>query len=335
MLVIRQALEKDVYDLLELAHLAGKGMTSLPTHQPTMEKKIRQSMESFSRTASDENDMFFLVMEDTQINSVVGTASIYAHTGVSQAFYAYRLMTLTHHSHSLSKNVNSDILLLTNDYSGCSEVASLFVHPDYRGNGAWLAASRYVLMGLFPHRFAEDVIAEVRGVTNKHGESPVWNAIGKHFFQMSFEEADSLCGVCSNQFITELMPKHPIYTQLLPKTASNALGKPHHSSKKALKFLENEGYHYEKVVDIFDGGPILRAKISSLKSVQGLRTLRPERCEFENNLTTNAIVANTTLHDFRAIKTQTSFEKKSLKINTSALDHLHTNQNDALCALPL
>src|SRR3546814_13187641 len=72
---------------------------------------------------------------------------------------------------------------------------------------------------------------------------------------MSFQEADSFNALHGNQFIADLMPKHPIYTALLRDDARAAIGQVHDSGKPALAMLEAEGFRYDGYIDIFDGGP--------------------------------------------------------------------------------
>lgn len=300
MLIIRPVQADDLQDLLELAVKAGKGMTSLPEDPDTLSAKIQKSIDSFNRREAHDDDFFWLVMEDLDRKKVVGTSGVYARTGTRQAFYAYRLISQNHHSHTLDKQVRSEILQLSNDYTDCSEVGTLFLDPDYRGNGHWLAKCRYLLMAQFPERFAPYVIAELRGWSDENGRSPFWEAIGRHFFEMDFDEADTLCGVGSNQFITELMPKHPIYTRLLPQEAQDVIGKPMDAGRRAMELLEEEGFMYDKVVDIFDAGPILRAKVDQLKTIkkmdQGLAAVSDERM-----LTSPTMIATSSLRHFRVI----------------------------------
>lgn len=330
MLVIRPVRESDISALLVLANKVGKGMTSMPSSEEAMGKKIQSSCASFSRPAASLDDFFLTVLEDTSSGKVIGTASVHARTGSRQAFYAYRVMPVTHYSHSLEKQVRSDLLHLTNDYTDCSEVGSLFVDPDHRGNGRWLAASRYLLMGEFPERFAKYVIAELRGIIDDHDKSPFWEAIGKQFFQMEYEHADALCGTGSNQFITELMPKHPIYACLLPAEARAAIGAPNKDSRRAMDFLLEEGYDFENVVDIFDGGPILRAKVENLKSVRNI-------VEGKANIVDadiageERIVANVSLANFRVIKTAITVNPENeISISASAAKALEVDTGDAL-----
>jgi len=302
-LLVRPVRESDLDDVLQLARQAGQGMTSLPADRFALEERIRRSVASFARDHQHDDDFFLLVMEDQARQKVVGTAAIFAHTGADQAFYAYRLMTVMHYSHSLDKRVRCQLLHLTNDYSGCSEVGALFIDPDYRGNGHWLARARYVLMGLYPHRFAESVIAELRGWVDEHGNSPFWDAIGAHFFDMNYKQADALCALGSNQFITELMPRHPIYTRLLPESALAVIGKPASAGQRAKQLLEQEGFRFEDVVDIFDAGPLMHARLDELRSVQSIRKVE---CTVKDNPVvrpedTPLVLANPDWHQFRLI----------------------------------
>ncbi len=330
MLVIRPVAHRDLNDLLDLAHKAGKGMTSLPPCPDSLTKSIQASIDSFARTELHPDDYFLLVMEDLDNQKVVGTAGVYSQTGARQAFYAYRLMSLTHYSHSLDKQTRSETLHLTNDYTDCSEVGTLFLDPDYRGNGHWLSKARYLLMGQFQQRFQSHVIAELRGWVDDEEQSPFWNAIGQNFFEMDFETADKLCGTGSNQFITELMPKHPIYTSMLPSEAREVIGKPNSAGLRAMELLEDEGFVYDKVVDIFDGGPLLKAKISSLRSVRRIDQGMAKTTE-EKILTEPTLVATASLQDFRVVFTRVARSGDgSVKLKAKDLKALNTQEGALL-----
>ena len=300
MLVVRPAQSSDLDDLIRLAKKAGKGLTSLPDDRAAMTSKIEGSVASFSREARSDSDHFLFVLEDISCAKVVGTAAIFVRTGARQAFYAYRVQKMVKHSHCLDMQVEDFLLQLTNDYSGCSEVGTLFLDPEYRGNGRLLTKTRYLFMGLFQSRFENEVIAEMRGWNDSSGNTPFWEAIGRKFFKMSFEEADRLCGVGTNQFITELMPRFPIYGSLLSSEACECIGKPHDDGVAAKVLLEREGFDFEGVVDIFDGGPMLRAKVENLKTVQRSREFRVTDIEAEGAKEA-MLISNGSFKNFRVI----------------------------------
>lgn len=322
MLVVRPVKHSDLDDLLLLSIKAGPGMTSFPSDAAVLQKNIELSKNSFQRKESAAEDFFWLALEDLDKQKVVGCAAIFATTGHRQAFYAYRLISLSHHSHALNRQVQVDMLQLTNDYTGCSEVGTLFIDPDYRGNGHWLARSRYLLMGLYPQRFASHVIAELRGRVDKRGYCPFWEGLAKHFFQMEFSEADRLCGIGSNQFITELMPRQPIYTCLLPQSARDAIGQPNDAGLRARELLLAEGFTYEQVIDIFDGGPLLRCEVNKLASVKTLQQLPSD-----NPPAQNLILSNGRFEDFRAIRHQANNPSSDFRNSLKALG-LHKLSGD-------
>lgn len=337
MLIIRPVCTEDLDDIARLARLAGEGMTSLPQDRSALRSNIELAVRSFANSTPDPTDYFLLVMEDTETREVVGTAAVYARTGARQAFYAYRLMSVTHYSHSLSLETRSTLLHLTNDYTDYSEMGTLFLDPRYRGNGHWLSRSRYLLLGLFPERFAEHVIAELRGWLDESGESPFWQAIGAKFFEMTYAEADRLCGVGSNQFITELMPKYPIYTNLLPKTAADVIGKPHESTLRAMELLLAEGFEYENLVDIFDGGPLVRARVEKLKSVEHMRCLPCRIVDLRENGNTGldksaipTLIANTELPRLNIQYAPALVGKKNVQISNETAAALGVTQGDTI-----
>jgi len=328
MLVIRPVNRNDLDDLFRLARLAGRGMTTLPADKKVLAQHIAVAEDSFSRVMGDRDDYFLLVMEDTQCNKVVGTSAVYARTGNRQAFYAYRIMPVTHYSHSLDRELRSSLLHLTNDYTDSSEVGTLFLDPEYRGNGHWLSRSRYMLMAQYPQRFAADVIAELRGWLDDKDESPFWNAIGAHFFGMSYDDADRLCGQGSNQFITELMPKYPIYTNMLSESAINALGTPHKATRRAMELLLAEGFVYENLIDIFDGGPLVRARIDQLKSVKAARQARVTISNLQQE--SPVLLANCSLADFRLVFQPAGFAAGSVSVTAEVAAALGLNEGEQI-----
>lgn len=330
MLIVRPTRDGDIDGVLDLARKAGPGMTSLPPDRETLWKSIQLSQESFAHAVKRRDDFFLLVMEDTLTERVVGTAGIYCMTGAKQAFYAYRVMSLTHHSHSLGKQVRGNILHLTNDYTGCSEVGALFVDPDYRGNGGWLGRARYMLLGLFPERFSDCVIAELRGWKDECGDNPFWEALGAKFFAMSHEEADHLCAVSSNQFITELMPKYPIYSTLLPEEAQAVIGKPRAESRRAMELLENEGFRYENVVDIFDAGPLMHAPTHSIRTIRSMQQTSVLKDDSLSIVHPTHIVARPDWQNFCVMRTQAVNSDKAIAVPPEVLATLGVNCGDRL-----
>jgi arginine N-succinyltransferase len=85
---------------------------------------------------------------------------------------------------------------------------------------------------------------------------------------MDFAEADKLSATSDNQFILDLMPKYPIYVDLLPEAARAVVGQCHAEGVGARRLLEWEGFRFGNVVDIFDGGPLFTAARDSLRTAR-------------------------------------------------------------------
>ncbi|HYZ49036.1 MAG TPA: arginine N-succinyltransferase [Sphingomonas sp.] len=296
--VLRPAALDDLEPLYELAKLTGGGFTNLPPNRDTLTTKLQRSVEALAR-ADDEHrdDLFVFVLENSETDQVRGTCQIFSMIGQTWPFYSYRIGTLTQVSKELNRTFRADMLTLSTDLEGASEVGGLFLHPRERagGLGMLLARSRYLFMKQHRARFSDRTIAELRGVIDEAGGSPFWDGLAGKFFGMSFQEADEFNAVKGNQFIADLMPKHPIYTAMLPESARAVIGVPHPSGRAAMRMLEHEGFHHEKYIDIFDGGPTMVAHTDRIRSIQDAAESRVARIaenEGERRLATAGRLAN-------------------------------------------
>ena len=271
MIIVRPIRDEDLDNLMRLAKAAYPGMTTLPPDRDALLKKIEKSTTSIAKQVTEPGrENYLLVMEDTVTNLLVGTAGIISQLGEDDQFYSYKINKVTHSSKALGKKVSVETLNLSNHFEGFAEVATLFLDVPYRmkGNGKLLARSRYLFMAQFRQRFPNQVMADLRGYFDDQGRSPFWDAIGKHFFDMDFAAADLFGAVNGNQFIADLMPKQPIYVNLLSKEARDVIGRPNDQGKAALAMLEKEGFLWRGQIDIFDGAPSVDTFIDHLETIQ-------------------------------------------------------------------
>lgn len=112
------------------------------------------------------------------------------------------------------------------------------------------------------------MIAEMRGVSDTNGVSPFWEHMGRHFFGMDFANADRLTGLGVRDFIEDLIPREPIYISMLSEAAQEVMGKTHPHTTPARRMLEEEGFCYKNVIDIFDGGPTIECAIDNVRAVR-------------------------------------------------------------------
>jgi len=268
---LRPATIDDLDALYELAKLTGGGFTNLPPARDTLVAKLHRSTEALTHEADEHrDDLFVFVLENSETGLIRGTCQVFTMVGQHWPFYSYRIGTLTQFSKELNRTFRADMLTLSTDLEGASEVGGLFLHPRERagGLGMLLARSRYLFIKAHRARFSDRTLAELRGVIDEAGGSPFWDGLAGRFFGMSFQEADEFNAVNGNQFIADLMPKHPIYTAMLPESARAVIGVPHPSGRAAMRMLENEGFVHDKYIDIFDGGPSMVAHTDRIAAIR-------------------------------------------------------------------
>jgi len=300
---VRAAREQDQAEIMALAKIAGVGMSSLPQDAEVMGKKIDRSVRSFAGSpVRPHEESFLFVLEDIENKRLAGTTGIVAHVGLSRPFYSYKVSTISQASSGVGVYSMQHVLHMVNDYTGASEIGSLFLHPEYRrdGIGGFLSRCRYMMLAEFEHLFSDVVISEIRGVQDSAGNSPFYDNLARHFFKMEFQKADYIYATQGGQFIADLMPKYPIYANLLPKAAQDVIGVPFEASRPALHLLKTEGFNYEGYVDLFDAGPTVQVKRSAIETVH--KSSKSEVIAVRPLKSEPHIICNTRLNDFMITK---------------------------------
>ncbi|OHX14350.1 arginine N-succinyltransferase [Chromobacterium sphagni] len=307
MMLIRPVEHKDLNGLMDLARSAssgGVGLTSLPVNEERLSLRIARSTLSFSGELDRADHGYVFVLEDADSGKVAGICAIEAAVGLKEPWYNYRVGTIVHASEELGVYSRHETLFLSNDHTGYSELCTLYLHPDYRikRNGGLLSKSRFLFLAQFPQLFGKMVVAEMRGVSDERGESPFWEALGRHFFSIDFAKADYLTGIGQKAFVAELMPKHPVYVDFLSPEAQTVIGQTHEATRPALAMLESEGFRYEGYVDIFDAGPTVQAYVSDIRAAKESQRLPARVCDpLPDGDKEWYLVCNDALAGFRAV----------------------------------
>ncbi|MBY6187200.1 arginine N-succinyltransferase [Marinobacter hydrocarbonoclasticus] len=338
MLLIRPIRESDYLALLTIAKESGHGFTSLPVDETLLKKKIARSIASFHKTVETPGDEgYLMVLEDVASGEVVGTCALEAAVGSQDAFYHYRLGTDVHVSDKLGIRREVQTLTLCNDYTGASELCTLFLRDAWRRDniGRMLSRSRFLMLAAFPKRFGDTVIAEMRGVSDEQGNSPFWQWLEDHFFGIDFPTADYLTGIGDKVFVAELMPRNPIYVNLLSPAAQAVVGEVHANTRPALSLLEAEGFRCRGYVDIFDAGPTVECARDQIRSVRATRKLSvviDDLAEGEEG-----ILSNGRMPDYRVLRSvvDVNEERGEVRISTAAAKALMVKAGDPLWYLPL
>ncbi|HVO87170.1 MAG TPA: arginine N-succinyltransferase [Casimicrobiaceae bacterium] len=345
MFFVRPIEREDLPAVYALSEGTGTGLTTLPANRERLAERIERALASFEGRADKPDECYMFVLVDASHEAggrVVGICGIEAAVGLREPWYNYHVGTLVHASRTLGVYTVTPTLFLANDHTGHSELCSLFLDQEYRHrhNGALLAKSRFLFIAEFSHRFAQKVIAELRGRVEPDGRSPFWEGLGRHFFAMEYSTADYLTGIGQKSFIAELMPKHPVYVNLLPPAAREAIGAVHGDTAPARAMLEQEGFRYEGYVDIFDAGPTVecfRDTIDAVRRSSVMAVTLEEDDPVPDSLTDDILwlVCNRRLAEFRAIIASAPPRVDRFPLLPYAAEALKVGEGDSVRVVPL
>jgi len=338
MLIVRPVEKKDLSDLLSLAKRAGVGLTTLPKDKKVLAEKIEASLSAFkNKPKLDQKAFYLLVLEDVEKKKIVGTSGIAVGVGIDKPFYTYRLLHITHENREMKKRVDTELLQISNDFVGATEISTLFLAPEYRKSaaGRLLAKARYLLIAAHRDRFSDTIISEIRGWIDDKGKSPFWEGVGRHFFDMDFEQADQINGQGNTQFIMDLMPHHPLYTCMLPASARDVIGRPHDSALPAVRLLEGEGFRYVGAVDIFDAGPTFEVHKELLWSVR--KSIETSLGGVVDGVAASQekMVANASLKAFKVVLGDVVETAGGYWVSSDIATALHVKKGDKIIFTPL
>jgi arginine N-succinyltransferase len=296
--LIRPITLDDLDAIEQFAYATALGMNSLPRNRILLKEKIERSIESFNTEVfRAKEEIYLFVLEETRTKKTVGCCGIYATMEMACFF---RVETLHPYSSILPLPSYLRVLHSLSFKNGPSELCALYLTPEYRkgGLGELLSLSRLLFIASQPQRFNSEVMARLRGFVNKKkNSSPFWEGLGIHFLKVPFVETQHLLET-DKSFISEFLPKYPIYVSFLPPQAQAVIGKPHSTTWPAMKMLRKEGFVVTSEIDIFDGGPTLKAKTIKIRTVKN-SSLAVIKDISSNNSSHQYLISNNSL-DFRA-----------------------------------
>ncbi len=270
MFVVRPVKSSDIPALEALAAVVTPGVHTLPRTREAIERAVERSSASFSMCPDIPCDeSYFFVLESVEDKSILGTAAITATAGSNGTFFSFRNDVIQQVSRELNIGHNTHALTLCSDLTGYSQLSSFYLREriDAGAPAQLLSRARLLFAAVAPQRFSDKFFASMAGIADANMRSPFWEALGRKFFQMDFLDAERMVeGARNRTLIVELMPHYPVYVPLLPGEAQAAMGQMHAGSELPFSILSDEGFGPDEYIDIFDGGPILQAHKSALRS---------------------------------------------------------------------
>lgn len=273
---IRGAVLDDEDQILAIArHL---NTVNLPDQREEVQQIIETSQKSFTQATSDPTRrQYVFVLVDRTKDLIIGTSMIFGQLGRKDAPYIYLdVIDEERYSETLDRHFKHTVLSIGYSYSGPTEIGGLVLHPDYRRVperlGTFLSYVRFLYLKMHRDWFRDEILAELLPPLEKDGTSHLWDALGRHFTDLTYAEADKLSRK-NKEFIRGLFPEGTIYASLLPKQAQDVIGKVGAQTRGVEKLLRRIGFRYAERVDPFDGGPHFTAMTDEITLVRETQRL--------------------------------------------------------------
>ncbi|QYF95509.1 arginine N-succinyltransferase [Massilia sp. PAMC28688] len=280
MFVVRPVVLADIDALVALAAGSMPGVHTLPRTRDRIAASVERSIASFAAHVDiPSEESYLFVLEQQSTGSIVGTAAIFASAGSNGTYFSFRNDVIQQVSRDLNISHSVHALTLCSELTAYSQLSGFHLQDKTNAGpeAGLLSRARLLFAVLAPHRFGDRFFVPLAGVTDKNGQSPFWEALGRKFFKMDFLDAEKVIGGARNRtLIVELMPHYPVYVPLLPGDAQAAMGQIHSDGELAFNLLTEEGFEADDYIDIFDGGPILQAHKNSLRTFTGSMPRRAE-----------------------------------------------------------
>ncbi len=318
---VRLAKVKDCQEIYDLIKDGDSGMTTLPKSKDEVFERISWSKKSLNKkTKRPDKDSYLFVLKEN--NRIVGISAIY--TSVSKngtsIFFKRKKKVISSKNFNFKKSL--DVIQLHKVKTPYTELGTLFLHPDYRGKGrgSLLSLARFKFMALWPERFDQKVVAEIRGKVDKDDNSIFWKYFSKYFFDEEMFNNNEISYI-NNSFIAESIPKHPFLVSPLNRSAQRIIGIPNDNALPAFKMMESQNFKTNGLVDIIDAGPCLECNLNEIKTIKDNQSVNiksfglPEK-QF------SGLISNTDLKGFRVVTSDFSFDGEKVSIHRNLLKTL-------------
>lgn len=342
MLVFRPVRFSDLPQIEQMAISSGNRLTTLPNNRDHLAELInntQRSLQSLDKANSSKNNTdqsYHFVIEDSQSQEILGISGIEACVGYKIPFYSYRSDEIQHYSQELQLTNTIATLSLSQDYEGASRLYTFLLADQKAPPFALqlLSLSRLMFIAQHLDQFSKKLIVELQGEVDEDNQSPFWQALGQHFFNMDFHRANYLTGINAKGFIADLMPRNPIYVPLLAHSAQQAIGGVRPDMQKVEKLLRAQGFDNNGYISIFDGGPTLETNTLQVKAIQQMSSCTLQAAlEKPNQETQKVLIANLADNQFRCIYSEV--DPDCIHLNDEQSNLLNTAADETVFVLPL
>src|SRR4029079_8017779 len=201
-----------------------------PHDRDAVAEIVETSFKSFTGQITDHRVRPFVFgLSARKKEAIVGTSAIVAPLGRRGVPYIYfDVLDEEKYSSTIDKHFHHTVLRIGYSYNGPTEIGGLVLMPEYRLSperlGTLISYVRFLYLGAHPNLFQDEVLAELMPPLEPDGTSHLWEALGRHFTDMSYAEADRLSKK-NKEFIKALFPAGVIYATVLSADAQAVIGK--------------------------------------------------------------------------------------------------------------
>src|SRR5213082_2064829 len=273
MYVIRDVQRSDLSALQKLARELNT--VNLPDDERELLRIIDWSARSYDgRVKNAFQREYVFVLEEPRAERVVGASLIIAQHGTRDAPHIFfDVYEKEHYSHSVDRHFRHRVLSIGYNFDGPTEIGGLVVDPQFRGQGKpgkQLSYVRFLYVAMHRPRFRDRILVELLPRLEEDGRSPLWEALGRKFTGLSYQEADRLSRE-NKEFIQQHFPPGEIYATLLSQKIQEAIGEVGPETSGAKQMLTRIGFRYDERIDPFDGGPHYSAPTRDIEPVRRYR----------------------------------------------------------------
>ncbi len=336
--LIRSVREADLEALLRLSELVY--FINLPSDREVLKQKITKSVASFSGTLEDKFEReYILVLETADEKNLIGTSMIIArHGSPTMPHMFFELREIQKYSETIHSGFIHKVLRLKYEYDGPTEVGALVLNPEYRGKphklGRQLSFARFLFIKMRRRWFKNYVLSELMPPLTEAGESILWEAVGRRFTNLSYQEADLLSRK-NKEFVTTLFPKGDIYTCLLSGEVRDAIGKVGTETEPVKHMLEKIGFQWKEHIDPFDGGPHYWAETDKISILASTKKHSLNREPLKRKTKDLALVGTYIDDEFRCVQTSHEIYRGTALIPKVAAETLGAAAGEPVYIMPL
>ena len=190
-------------------------------------------------------------------------------------------------------------------------------------------------MAMHRRRFRERILAELLPPLLPDGRSLLWEAFGRKFTGLTYQDADRLSRQ-NKEFIKELFPQPDVYTTVFPPRVQKAIGRVGPETEPVKRMLEKIGFKYVEHIDPFDGGPHFEAPTADITLVRQYRSVKLAAEELTAHYDEQLVAVERSAGKNRlsAVKTPCRIDDGEASLPAEARDLLQVSPGDKLHVIP-